>query len=71
MSTYHSADLLTVRGVAHLVVHGISSSTSSETIPPVRWETSGGVLSAVDTVMQRYDGPRRLRDCDDMHRRTA
>jgi len=28
-------DLLTARGVAHLVVHGTSGSTSYETIPPV------------------------------------
>jgi len=38
--TYHSADLLTARGVAHLVVHGTDGSTSYETIPPVRLETS-------------------------------
>jgi len=36
-----------------------------ETIPPVRLETSGGVLSTVDMVVQRRDGPRRLRDRDD------
>jgi len=36
-----------------------------ETIPPVRLETSGGVLSTVDMVVQRRDGPRRLRDDDD------
>ena len=36
-----------------------------ETIPPVRLETSGGVLSTVDMVLQRRDGPRRLRDNDD------
>ena len=35
-STYHLTDLLTARGVAHLVVHGTSGSTSYETIPPVR-----------------------------------
>ena len=35
-STYHSTDLLTARGVAHLVVHGTSGSTSYETIPPGR-----------------------------------
>jgi len=64
-STYHSTDLLTARGVAHLVVHGISGSTSYETIPRVRLETSGGVLSTVDMVVQRRDGPRRLRDDDD------
>jgi len=64
-STYRSTDLLTARGVAHLVVHGTSSSTSYETIPPVRLETSGGVLSTVDMVVQRRDGPRRLRDHDD------
>jgi len=29
----HSTDLLTARGVAHLVVHGTSGSTSYETIP--------------------------------------
>ena len=31
-----------------LVVHGKSGSISYETIPPVRLETSGGVLSTVD-----------------------
>ena len=31
----------------------------------VRLETSGGVLSTVDMVVQRRDGPRRLRDHDD------
>jgi len=44
-STYHSTDFLTARGVAHLVVHGTSGSTSYETIPPVRLETTVGVLS--------------------------
>ena len=57
--------LLTAHGVAHLVVHGTSGSTSYETIPPVRLETSGGVLSTVDMVVQRRDGPRWLRDNDD------
>jgi len=28
-------------------------------------ETSGGVLSTVDMVVQRHDGPRWLRDHDD------
>ena len=55
---------LTARGVAHLVVHGTSGSTSYETILPVRLETSGGVLSAVDMVVQRYN-TRPLRDNDD------
>jgi len=64
-STYHSADLLTARGVAHLVVHETTGSTSYETIPRVRLESSGGVLSTVDMVVQRRDGPRRLRDHDD------
>jgi len=63
-STYHSTDL-TTRGVAHLVVHGTSGSTSYEMIPPAPPETSGGVLSTVDMVVQRRDGPRRLRDDDD------
>jgi len=54
-STYHSTDLLTVRGVAHLVVHGTTGSTSYETIPPDRLESSGGVLSTVDMVVQRRD----------------
>ena len=40
-------------------------STSYETIPHVRLESSGGVLSTVDMVVQRRDGPRRLRDHDD------
>jgi len=40
-------------------------SSSYETIPPVRLETSGDVLSTVDMVVQRRDGPRRLRDHDD------
>jgi len=51
--------------VAHLVVHGTTGSTSYETIPPVRLETSGGVLSTVDMVVHRRDGPRRLREHDD------
>jgi len=50
-ATGHSTDLLTARGVAHLVVHGTSGSTSYETIPPVRLETSGGVLSTADMVV--------------------
>jgi len=54
-STYHSTDLLTARGVAHLVVHGTSGSTSYETIPRVRLESSGGVLSTVDMAAQCYD----------------
>ena len=36
-----------------------------ETIPPVRLETSGGVRSIVDMLMQRRDGPRRLHNNDD------
>jgi len=56
---------MTARGVAHLVVHGTSGSTSYETIPHVRLETSGDVLSTVDMVVQRRDGPRRLCDDDD------
>jgi len=48
-----------------MVVHGTSGSTSYETIPPVRLESSGGVLSTVDMVVQRRDGPRRLRDSDE------
>jgi len=61
----HSTDLLTARGVAHLVVHESSGSTSYEMILPVRSETSGGMLSTVDMVVQRRDGPRRLRNDDD------
>ena len=64
-STYHSTDLLTARGVAHLVVHGTTGSTSYKTIPPVRLETSRDVLSTVDMVVQRRDGPCQLRDHDD------
>jgi len=64
-STYHSTDLVTARGVAHLGVYGTSGSNSYETIPHVRLETCGGVLSTVDMVVQRRDGPRRLRDHDD------
>jgi len=67
---YHSTDLLTAHGVAHLVVHGTSGSTSYETIPPVRLESSGDVLSTVDMVVQRRDGPRwlcELDDDDDVH----
>ena len=62
---YHSTDLLTVRGVAHLVVHGTSGSTSYETIPHAQLEISGDVLSTADMVVQRRDGPRRLREIDD------
>jgi len=64
-STYHSTDLLTAHGVTHLVVQGTNGSTSYETIPPVRLESSGDVLSTVDMVVQRRDGPRPLRDHDD------
>ena len=64
-STYHSTDLLTARGVAHLVIHGTSGSTSYETIPPVQLEISGDVLPTADMVVQRRDGPRRLREIDD------
>jgi len=64
-STYHSTDLLSAGGVAHLVFRGTSGSISYETIPSVRLETSGGVLSTVDMVVQRRDGPRRLREHDD------
>jgi len=45
--------------------HGTSGSTSSETTVPVPLETSGGVLLTVDMVVQRRDGPRRLRSHDD------
>jgi len=34
-------------------------------VPRVRLETSGGVLSTVDMVVQRRDGPRWLREHDD------
>jgi len=64
-STYHSTDLLTARGVAHLVVHGTSGSTSYDTIPHVRLDSSGDVLSTVDMVVQRRDGPRWLCDHSD------
>ena len=45
--------ILTARGVANLVVHGTSGSTSYETIPPGPPDSSGGVLSTVDMVVQR------------------
>ena len=59
-STYHSTDLLTARGVAHLVAHGTSGSTSYEMIPPVRLVTSGDVLSTVDMVVQRANDATAL-----------
>ena len=43
----------------------VARPCSYETIPPVRLETSGGVMSTVDMVVQRRDGPSRLRDNDD------
>jgi len=64
-STYHSTDLLTARGIAHLVVRGTSGSTSCEMIPLIQLETSGSELSAVDMVVQRCDSPGWLRDDDD------
>jgi len=64
-STYRSTDLLTARGISLLTVHGTSGSTRYETIPHVRLETSGDVLSTVDMVAQRRDGPRWLRELDD------
>jgi len=51
--------------IAHLVVHGTSGSTSYETIPTVRLETSGGVLLTVDMVVQWRDGRHWLCDHDD------
>ena len=56
---------LTAHGVAHLLVYGTSGSTGYETIPHALLETSGGVLSTVNMVVQRRDGPRRLRELDD------
>ena len=47
--------------VAHLVIHG----TSYEMIPPVPLETTGGVLSTVDMVVQRRNVPHQLCDNDD------
>jgi len=52
-------------GVACLVVHGTSGSTSYDMTSPVPLETSGGVLSTVDMVVQRRDGPRWLCNNDD------
>jgi len=66
-STYHSTDLLTARGVAHLVVHGTSGSTSyirNDSTRPIG-ELWRGVRSTVDMVVQRRDGTRWLRDHDD------
>ena len=40
-------------------------STSYETIPHAQLEISGDVLSTTDMVVQRRDGPRRLREIDD------
>ena len=37
---------------------------ATKQIPPVPSETPGGVLSTVDMVVQRRDGPRRPRDDD-------
>jgi len=42
-----------------------SGSTSYETIPHVQLEISGDVLWTADMVVQRSDGPRRLREIDD------
>ena len=50
---------LALRPTIYLVVHGTSGSTSYETIPPIPLEISGGVLSAVDMVVQRRDRPCR------------
>ena len=71
--------LLAARGVAHQVVHGTSSSTSYETIPPVRLEGDlwrhavdrrhGGATSRSQRGPSRRslrrDGPRWLRELDD------
>jgi len=51
---------LTVRGIAHLVVHGTSGSTSYETIPHVGLETSEDVMSTVDMVVVDYADLCRL-----------
>jgi len=51
--------------VAHLVIHETSSLTRYEMIQPLPMETTGSMLSTVDMVVQRCDGPHRLRDNDD------
>ena len=51
--------------VAHLVIHETSSLTRYEMIQPLPMETTGSMLSTVDMVVQRRDGPHRLRDNDD------
>ena len=43
--------LLTALGVAHLVVHGTTGSTSYEMIPHIRLETPGDMLSTLDMVV--------------------
>jgi len=61
---YHSTDLLTTW--RHQPGrHRISGSTSYEMTPPIQLETSGGMLSTVDMVVQQHNGPRQLRDNDD------
>jgi len=59
-----------LRGMTHptfinLCAFCVLSGSEFETISPIPPETSGGVLLTVDMVVQRRDGPRRLRDNDD------
>jgi len=60
MLVHHLVDLLVIHGVAHLAAPGTSGLTNSEMILPIPQVTSGGTLSAVDTVVQGCDDPRRL-----------
>ena len=67
MTQLRSTRLSFERGVASPTwssAEQVARPCSYETILSVRLETSVDVLSTVDMVVQRLDGPRRLRDDD-------
>ena len=64
MSVHYLVDLLTIHGFAHLATPEQAARPTQGRLSPFHTR-HGGALSAVDTLVQRCDGPRRLCDYDD------
>ena len=65
---FRSAIFSTQQCDAYVVVHGTSGSTSYETIPPVRLETSGGVLQRWRSAGMLPNAPLLAGDIDRQQR---
>ena len=57
--------LMVITNVTYLIAYGTSAATNTVMILPVSQETSGGVLSATDTVVQQHDHFRWLHNYDE------